>query len=120
MLPLSRYYQQIHFIIEGEAPVDKILHYTRALNIVRIVQEAVTNSIKHSGASTIQIISAATADNKWDLTIQDNGAGFSVNELKESEKGNGLHNMEHRAAEAGFQFSVQSAPHNGTTINIMI
>ena len=120
VLPLSRYYQQIHFIIEGEAPVDKILHYTRALNIVRIVQEAVTNSIKHSGASTIQIISAATADNKWDLTIQDNGAGFSVNELKESEKGNGLHNMEHRAAEAGFQFSVQSAPHNGTTINIMI
>ncbi|MBL0270169.1 MAG: hypothetical protein IPP99_16320 [Chitinophagaceae bacterium] len=120
VLPLSRYYQQIHFIIEGEAPVDKILHYTRALNVVRIVQEAVTNSIKHSGASTIQIISAATADNKWDLTIQDNGAGFSVNELKESEKGNGLHNMEHRAAEAGFQFSVQSAPHNGTTINIMI
>ncbi len=127
--PLTRYYQHIHFEIEGDAPASLVLHYAKALNVVRIVQEAVANSIKHASAKTIRITSVAIPDNKWNLSIQDDGAGFNVNELKDSEKGNGLDNMEHRAAEAGFVFSVQSTENKarpddplgrGTTINIII
>ena len=117
---LSRYYQSIHFIMEGEAPEDRLLHYTRALNIVRVVQEAVTNSIKHAGANTIRIRSVAGPDNKWELTITDDGRGFDMQALKESEKGNGLHNMEQRSADADMQYSIASAPGKGTTIKLMI
>lgn len=118
--PFTRYYQQIHFNIEGEAPADLMLHYTKALNVVRIVQEAVTNSIKHSGASVVHITSAATVGNKWSLSVQDNGAGFAVAELKDSERGNGLYNMQQRSAEAGFDLTIHSLPGKGTTITINI
>lgn len=118
--PLTKYYQQISFSIEGEAPSGLVLHYVKALNAVRIVQEAVANSIKHSNAKTIFINSVATKDKKWNLIVQDDGMGFNVAELKTSEKGNGLNNMEQRAAEAGFDFSVHSVLNKGTTINIII
>lgn len=118
--PLTRYYRQIHFAIEGDAPPGMVLHYAKALNVVRIVQEAIANSIKHSNAKNISITSTKTEENKWSLTVQDDGTGFNVSELKVSEKGNGLNNMAHRAAEAGFDFSVHSIENRGTTINIII
>ena len=43
----------LNFHVEGEAPADKELHYTKALNVVRIVQEAVTNAIKHASPKTL-------------------------------------------------------------------
>jgi signal transduction histidine kinase len=51
--PLVRYYRHINFIIEGTAPADMPLHYTKALALVRIVQEATANAIKHSDAKNI-------------------------------------------------------------------
>lgn len=51
--PFNRYYTHIQFRVEGEAPPRLILHYTRSLHLVRIIQEAVTNSIKYSNASNI-------------------------------------------------------------------
>ncbi len=118
--PLTRYYQHISFGIEGDAPASLVLHYAKALNVVRIVQEAVANSIKHSRAKNIRITSAAMPDNKWNLMVQDDGEGFDTSEMNNSEKGNGLNNMEYRAAEAGFVFSVHSTANKGTTINIII
>lgn len=115
--PLTRYYQHINFTIEGDAPADRLLHYTKALNVVRIVQEAVANSIKHSDAKNIHILSSA-ADGSWNIIVQDDGRGFNIAELKESASGNGLNNMEQRAADAGFVYSVSSVENNGTSINI--
>lgn len=118
--PLTRYYQQIHFHIGGTAPDHMNLHYTKALSVVRIVQEAVTNGIKHANPSAIHINSQTTNDNKWNIVVQDDGTGFNPADLKESEKGNGLNNMEHRAAEAGIMLSVHSDPQKGTIINLII
>jgi signal transduction histidine kinase len=115
--PLTRYYQHINFTIEGDAPADRVLHYTKALNVVRIVQEAVANSIKHSYAKNIHILSSA-AEGGWNIIVQDDGRGFNIAELKESARGNGLNNMEQRAADAGFVYSVSSVENNGTSINI--
>jgi len=115
--PLTRYYQHINFTIEGDAPAGRILHYTKALNVVRIVQEAVANSIKHSDAKNIHILSV-TDNDKWNITVKDDGKGFNIDELKESVSGNGLNNMEQRAADAGFGYFVNSIESIGTTINI--
>ena len=117
--PLSRYYPLIRFEVEGEVPPGKELHYTRALNLVRIVQEAVTNAIKHSGAKNITIIS----NNKqplWELVVTDDGKGFDHEAASESAQGNGLNNMKQRAADAAFELNIRSWQGAGTSIIVRI
>lgn len=117
--PLAKYYSHIQFRVEGEAPVDLELHYTKALNLVRIMQEAVSNSIKHASPSSITI-SSYQAGQKWKLTVKDDGKGFNFASMKQVERGNGLNNMEHRAAESGFEFSILSNENTGTEITIIV
>ena len=116
--PLSRYYSHIQFSVEGEVPATKLLHYSKALNAVRIVQEAVTNAIKHASPSYIKVTSKE-ADGQWNLEITNDGKGFSYSAVRSTEPGNGLQNMEQRANEAGFTISILSDK-NGTVITILI
>jgi len=117
--PFTRYYSHIHFKILGEAPPDMNLHYTKALNLVRIVQESVSNSIKHASPQNI-IITSQPFENHWKLSIADDGRGFDFQSLKKQERGNGLDNIEHRAAESGFNLNIQTKENNGTIIIIII
>jgi signal transduction histidine kinase len=117
--PLSRYYSHIHFKIDGEAPSAIELPYNKALNLVRIVQEAISNCIKHAGAGEI-IVSSKTEENKWHINITDNGNGFDYDAAKKAEDGNGLNNMQQRAAASGYNYTVESTANKGTTISIII
>jgi signal transduction histidine kinase len=119
ILPLSRYYQHIQFKIEGEAPAQKKLHYTKALNAVRIVQEAVTNAIKHAGAKNITIINEYN-DDQWNLSVLDDGKGFEYENTASSEQGNGLNNMKKRAADSGFDLHIGFVQGKGTILNLGI
>ncbi|MES1219760.1 MAG: hypothetical protein ABUT20_29940, partial [Bacteroidota bacterium] len=47
--------------------------------------------------------------------IKDNGKGFDLSNVR---KGNGLVNMEQRAKEMNGQFSLQTAPGNGTVVSL--
>jgi signal transduction histidine kinase len=116
--PLAKYYSDISFRVDGEAPAGLELHYTKALNLVRITQEAVSNSIKHANPSFI-IISSTQTENKWKLTVTDDGKGFNYASMKQDERGNGLNNMEQRAAASGFQISISSKENCGTEITII-
>jgi signal transduction histidine kinase len=117
--PFAKYYNHIHFKVEGEAPPLLSLHYTKALNLVRIIQEAVSNSIKHASPSLICISSFFT-EKKWVLRITDDGKGFKPDIMKEEEKGNGLYNMEYRAAESGLSLHIKSETNKGTQITITV
>ena len=117
--PLTRYYSQIHFKTEGEPSPDMELPYTKALNIVRIVQEAVSNSIKHAQPANI-IITSFFTNNRWSIKVSDDGMGFDYIKVKQLEQGNGLNNMQQRAAESGFEFSTESNENTGTTITIIV
>ena len=117
--PFNRYYQHIQFKIEGEAPAGKVLHYSRALNLVRMVQEAVTNAIKHAHATNIMIISKPV-NGKWELHVTDNGNGFKDISNDTSDQGNGITNMKQRAIDAAFDLSIQSGQGTGTAIIIRI
>ncbi|MBC7868478.1 MAG: hypothetical protein H7X88_13165, partial [Gloeobacteraceae cyanobacterium ES-bin-316] len=116
--PLSRYYPHINFKIEGEASQSS-LHYTKALNAVRIVQEAVTNAIKHSQAKNI-FVKSHEDENEWRLEITDDGLGFDETITPNDDRGNGLENMKQRAAEASFNLKITSAPGVGTSIVIKV
>jgi len=72
---------------------------TKALHTFRIVQEAVHNSLSHSNGNKIIIKVSGNGDN-IDIKIEDNGSGFDFEAMKNA--GNGLANMETRAAEAGY------------------
>ncbi len=117
--PFISYYPSVLFKIEGEGPEEKFLPHTTALHIVRIVQEAVTNAIKHSSAKNILIISKFNNDN-WELSVQDDGCGFDAGALALLQKGNGLENMKKRADDAGFFIEFTSQKDEGTCLKIIV
>jgi len=119
MQALSRYYPHIQFKVAGEASAENILHHTKALHVVRIVQEAVTNAIKHAAAKVISL-SSNQQEGKWELMVGDDGTGFDYEGMKHAEAGNGLINMNQRAIESGIEFTVNSQVDSGTKVTILI
>ncbi|MDT8412781.1 MAG: sensor histidine kinase [Vicingaceae bacterium] len=82
------------------------------VNIFRIVQEAINNSLKYSAATTINVLLKESKD-KLILKIEDDGIGFNIKEVK---LGNGLDNMKNRATSIKAKFHINSTPEKGTTI----
>lgn len=117
--PFTRYYPHIQFKVEGEASANKKLHYTKALNVVRIVQEAVANAIKHASPAIIRIESKEI-NGKWQLTVTDNGKGFKEELIKGTEQGNGLTNMRKRAIDSNFELYVVSHAGQSTEVTIIV
>jgi signal transduction histidine kinase len=88
--------------------------------IFRILQEAMTNVAKHSGASLVSL-SLTQEKNRVALTIQDNGHGFDLSETvnrEGSQRGLGLTSMRERAELSGGTFTIESVKNKGTTIHI--
>ncbi len=89
-----------------------------ALCLYRVVQEALHNVIKHSGAKSAQISLKGTGDNALRLSILDTGIGFEPNGA--SVKGLGLRSMEERVRFLGGAFQIQSQPGKGTEVTVTI
>lgn len=86
--------------------------------IYRIVQEALNNAARHSGAG-IMLISLAKTDGEIRLALQDNGQGFDLDDLLSADtvgRGFGLTSMKERAELSGGSFSIESSIGKGTTI----
>lgn len=111
---------QVELIWEvGDLPPVADFGPERALNLLRILQETITNALKHSGAE--QIILSAVAETSADessqilIRIQDNGTGF----VPQYSTGNGLKNMEHRARKINAGFELDSNA-QGTTLTVTL
>ncbi len=88
------------------------------LSIQRIVLEALANALRHARASTITVSAEYVAPrDAIAIAISDDGAGFDPAAVG---RGNGLHNMEERAARLGIPIAVDSAPGRGTRIILEI
>jgi signal transduction histidine kinase len=88
------------------------------LPIYRILQEALSNVTKHSGADRAVVSLGATAG-VLELVVEDNGRGFAVESVSShdgSQRGFGLGSMRERAHLSGGTFSVTSAEGEGTTL----
>jgi PAS domain S-box-containing protein len=80
----------------------------------RICQEAVSNSIRHSGAEKI-LVSLKQDARGIELTVRDNGRGFDMDTAKD--KGNlGLSGMKRRAEQSGGRLEIESAPGRGARV----
>lgn len=93
---------------------DVRLTSVEGMNIYRIIQEAVNNIIKHSGATAAAISIMGHDEGGFMITIKDNGRGF---DLAKGHKGNGLYNMQKRTEDIGGTFKAVSAK-DGTTITL--
>lgn len=97
----------------------EILNDAMALNLYRIVQESVTNVLKHAKATKL-FINLIKENNFLILTIEDNGLGFDVESLNKSGKGIGLLAMKNRATAIGATMDISSEIGKGTLISIEV
>lgn len=87
--------------------------------LFRIVQEALHNSTKHSGAKNLQVCMNYAGD-LLTLTVCDDGNGFDMEAMAASQKGIGFKSMQNRATLIGAAFSMNSAPGKGTCITVQL
>jgi PAS domain S-box-containing protein len=89
-----------------------------SLCLFRVLQEALRNSIKHSGASHVEVKLWGAPD-RIHLAISDSGVGFDMNEAKRS-RGLGLVSMEERLKLSKGTISIESETKRGTTIQASV
>jgi chemotaxis methyl-accepting protein methylase/signal transduction histidine kinase/PAS domain-containing protein len=88
--------------------------------LYRIVQEALTNVLKHAGATHVSLI-LERRRNEVRLILEDNGRGFdleAVRRVPASGRRLGLQSMEERAAQVGGRFDIETTPAAGTTLYV--
>jgi len=93
-----------------------------AINLYRIIQEALTNIIKHAQATEVKIV-VKKLKNRLLININDNGRGFKGTKksiIIDNLKGIGLSTMEERAKLLGGKIHINSKRGNGTSISVDI
>lgn len=91
---------------------------TQTIAIFRILQEALTNIMRHSEATRVEI-EMQVHDERLYLNIHDNGKGFAPDTLG-GRKSLGVMGMRERAAIAGGTLAIESAPEGGTTVKLEV
>ncbi len=86
------------------------------LAVYRIVQEALTNIIRHSRANKVKI-TLFQKDGQINLEVKDNGVGFDVSRATRTA---GLIGMKERVRSLGGRLVIQSAPGSGTIITAIL
>ena len=89
-----------------------------SLCLFRVLQEALRNSVKHSGARHIEVGLYGTPD-EVHLAVSDGGVGFDREAAKQS-RGLGLVSMEERLKIVKGKLSIDSQPSRGTTIRASV
>ncbi|MBS0571136.1 MAG: histidine kinase [Proteobacteria bacterium] len=92
----------------------------REIAVFRIVQEAVTNALRHAGASALEVILVAERGGVA-IRVRDDGNGFDAAAmLAEGGPGLGLFGMRERVHDLGGDWSVESSPETGTLVKAFV
>lgn len=87
-------------------------------NLLMLAKEAITNALKHAGATRLEIEVDYT-ETAVTLSIRDNGCGFDVDRVLGPHAGHfGLTGMKERAARLHGEMAIVSKPGAGTTVRI--
>jgi signal transduction histidine kinase len=118
---LRRDFQDTHPDIDTRIDVavtDSEITDNQKIVIYRVVQEALENVARHSKADQVRV-SLDRNNNSLQLTVQDNGTGFRLEEVMsvdDSLRGMGLTGMRERIELIGGTFTIASTAGEGTTI----
>jgi signal transduction histidine kinase len=90
---------------------------------VRLVQEALTNTVRHAGATRVQVRLRFLPQGRLGLTILDDGKGFDKAEVlngQYSERNIGLYGMIERTELAGGRLSIRTRPGRGVAVRAVL
>ncbi len=104
----------LRFEVRGELP-DRLASYPLADCLLRCIQEAITNTLKHSDA-TLMTLTFAVIDGEYRLTLHDNGQQRRASAWS---SGHGLAGMQRRVDELNGQVDWHVAP-DGFTVEIRV
>lgn len=106
--------------VAGEEPTPKLTE-SIALALFRIAQEALTNVVKHAGATQVTV--RLWAEGEWIyLTVDDNGCGFDPTQLIRSGQAApwGILGMKERVMSVGGELTIESYPRQGTIVQVTL
>ncbi len=92
----------------GEPRLDPEVEST----VYRVVQEALTNVVKHAGAENVRVVVGGSSDGELQIEIHDDGSGFDADAV---DQGFGLAGMRERVSLAGGTLSISSGE-DGTLV----
>jgi len=104
---------------EGPEDLPHTLSARAYVQTTRILREATSNIIKHSGATHCSVV-ASINNNDFQFVLQDNGDGITVELEGKLDRGHGLASMKNRAKQLQGQCLVESGPGYGTVIRLTV
>lgn len=116
---IEEFNKSFDFAAKITLPEEEIeLGKKKSLHVFRIVQESLTNCIRHSGAARI-VVNARKNGEFLLVTVKDNGRGFDMQTVEEG-PGYGLIGMKERAKQCGGQLTIESTLEEGTELRLEI
>lgn len=100
--------------------VNTALRPEAEVQLVRVIQEALTNVRKHAGASTVTV-RLENRDGELEISIEDDGCGFDASRVERQEgRSFGMQSMRERVERAGGALVIDSAPGEGTRVIVRL
>lgn len=114
----EKYGLPVELAVKGES---RPLPSKTEITLFRILQEALTNVVKHAGATRVDV-SLDIHKDQVSLSIKDNGSGISPGAAEEARSQNrlGLAGIQERALLTGGVCNIRSCPGEGTSIKVSI
>jgi signal transduction histidine kinase len=112
----SIYGIECEFTCKGKPKIEAPLTNT---NVFRIVQEAVHNAVKHSGASKIAIKMTASPESMA-IEVDDNGRGIGKQLDTKKDGGLGMHTMQYRASLLNAVLAISERQGGGTRVSLTL
>jgi signal transduction histidine kinase len=86
-------------------------------SLQRILLEAITNALRHSGARRLRFVARGRSGSRIEIRVEDHGCGFDP---AQPVPGLGLANMRARAEKIGASIDIDSAPGRGTVVALVL
>jgi signal transduction histidine kinase len=114
---LEKYSQQCEIATSLDSHLDHDLALSPRceVQVIRVIQEALTNVRKHSGA-TSAVVHVTESDSSTTFVVEDDGHGFDSAHSPSDRDGFGLYTMRERMALLNGSLTIDSAPGRGTRV----
>jgi len=114
---LAKYSQQCEIATSLDSHIDHDLALSPRceVQVIRVIQEALTNVRKHSGARSA-VVRVTETESTTTFVVEDDGNGFEPGEDQDERDGFGLYTMRERMALLNGSLRIDSAPGRGTRV----
>ena len=93
------------------------IELSQQVTIYRVIQELINNAIKHANATEV-LVQYIREGNQVDITVEDNGIGFTKEAVETKDSGMGLSNLRTRVAYLKGDLDFHTEENEGTTVNV--